>query len=188
MGTDPVLSDPGVRILPQWVKWAVEVGGDPFNIERARRMAAELMEQHGVAGWELVIGSSREDAGGIQFRKVRGRWDGKPGTLRLSGPLMSLWAEDHQRDTILHEIAHALCPDDYHGPLWRYHAARIGANPTPYWGEAGEQRIDRDWIGTCPGGHTHQNHRRKPTKVWSCTQCNPDGFDERFIITWTRRT
>ena len=33
------------------------------------------------------------------------------------------------RDTILHEVAHALTPGDNHGPLWRRVCRQIGARP-----------------------------------------------------------
>jgi len=178
--------DPALKIPAQWVRWALEVGGDPFKIEKTRRLALDLMDEHGVSDWKLRIGGARDQAGSVVYRKVRGVWDKQPGTLTLSGPLMSLWDEGQARDTILHEIAHTLCPDSGHNPIWQYHARSIGARPNRLWGEAGETRIEKPWKGTCPGGHKHRARRRKPRQQWSCSACNPGEFDPRYAITWTR--
>jgi hypothetical protein len=179
-------TDPDVTIPVQWLKWAREVGGDAFNIEYARRLAEDLMAEHGVSDWALRVGRGRDQAGRVDYRAVRGRWDGKPGTVTLSGPLMSLWTPDQARTTILHEIAHILCPDAKHGPLWKAHCRRLGIKPHRLWGEGGEQQIEGAWVGTCPGGHTHRRRRRKPRQQWSCTKCNPV-WDHQYIITWTKQ-
>jgi hypothetical protein len=178
--------DQGIQIPAQWVKWALEVGGDPFRIERSRRMTLELMETHGVGDWALRIGHGKDEAGSIRYRKSRGKWDGQPGTLTLSGPLMSLWIPEQARDTALHEIAHIMAPDDGHGPVWRHHVRRIGGRPVRLWGEAGENQIEKPWKGTCPGGHPHRPRRQRPRQQWSCTACHPGEFDARFVITWTK--
>lgn len=178
--------DPALRIPAQWVSWAVEVGGDPFKIERARRMTLELMETHDVGGWALRIGHAKDQAGSIRYKTRNGRWDGQPGTITLSGPLMSLWEDTQARDTALHEIAHAKVPDDGHGLLWQYQARSIGARPVRLWGEDGETEIEKPWKGTCPGGHPHRPRRRKPRQQWSCTRCWPGEYNPRFLITWTR--
>lgn len=182
-----IVEDPTLRIPAQWVRWALEVGGDPFNIERARRLTLDLMEQHGVADWKLRIGSAKDQAGSIMFNRSHGVWDGRPGTLTMSGPLMSLWDEDQRRDTALHEIAHIKSPNSGHGPVWQHHARRIGARPTRLWGEDGEKQIDRPWVGTCPGGHEHRPRRRAPRQQWSCTRCHPGEYDDRYVIIWTRK-
>lgn len=49
--------------------------------------------------------------------------------ISLSKPLTLLVDEDHVRDTILHEICHAIEPDDGHGPKWKALARKLGAEP-----------------------------------------------------------
>jgi hypothetical protein len=128
---------------PAAARWAKEHNGDPWAIEHAHWEAEQLMDAAGVGGWELRIGSGLKEAGSIWYvyRPGTKLWDGNPGRLTLSGPLMSLWTPRQRRDTILHEIAHALCPDDGHGRVWRDWCTRFGISPTARWGKEGEARI-----------------------------------------------
>ena len=168
-----------------WLKWAADSGGDPFAIVRARDLAVQLMEQHGVGGWTLQMGGGKDRAGSIRYRRVRGRWDGKPGTMILSGPLMSLWTPEQQRQLILHEIAHARVPDHGHDVIWKNECLRVGARPERLWGEGGETRIPGTWVGTCPGGHPQQRRLRKPRTEYACSRCSPK-FDRQYLITWAK--
>lgn len=51
--------------------------------------------------------------------------------ISLSKPLTLLVDEDHVRDTILHEICHAIVPEDGHGNRWKELARKLGADPSP---------------------------------------------------------
>ena len=125
-----------------WARWAREVNGDTASIFRAYRMAVKLMAEHGVSAWTLKIGHARYQDGSIRYKYKPGTkvWDGNPGTLTLSGPLMSVWTEEQQRTLILHEIAHIKCPDDGHGPWWGWHCHALGIEPRRCWGEEEIQR------------------------------------------------
>jgi len=185
------------RIAQLWVRWAREVGGDPQGIVRAYKMATMLMAAHGVEAWTLRIGNARRQDGSVTYKFHPGTrvWDGKPGILTLSGPLMSLWTESQQRETILHEIAHIKAPDHGHDAYWGYRCAQLGIQPRRCWSD---DKVDsappvrsraprtRLWVGTCPGGHAHRPRTRKPTTRYSCSQCSPGRFDEDALITWAR--
>jgi hypothetical protein len=90
------------------------------------------------------------------------------------------------RETILHEIAHALAgPRAGHGPRWRAIAHRIGST-----GErcvsAQAPRVAGPWVGTCASGHS-VDLLRSPQRVRSCTQCEPSGFSPDHILQWRFR-
>ena len=182
-----------VALDMKWVGWAAEAGGDPFRIAFAVDACRALMDANGLDGWDLDVSHARNRAGSMRYHtrktgKVR-LWDGKPGTLILSGPLMSLWDDVQQIRIILHEIAHALCPDDGHGPVWQGHCRRLGIRPERCWGSNGEARAPVKprpyaWIGTCPGGHVHRRKVR-PSRRLACLRCNPVP-QERFVITWEK--
>ena len=76
----------------------------------ARNLAWDLMRQHGLAdlGWRFRFDHARRRFGSCKYREK---------AITLSRPLTLLNGEAEVRDTVLHEIAHALCPGDGHGPL-----------------------------------------------------------------------
>jgi predicted SprT family Zn-dependent metalloprotease len=144
------------------------------NTDATRDLARRLMDEHGLKDWTLAFDRAQQRAG-LCKRKQR--------VISLSKPLMSLWTTEQVRDTILHEIAHALTPDDRgHGREWRMTCRKIGADPTRSWGHNGEQQIEGKHLGTCPMGHTIRRHRR-PKAARSCGVCSTR-FDNRYLITW----
>lgn len=182
------------RLATQWVRWAAEVGGDAQNILRAYTMARDLIAEH-VPGWELKLTDARVQDGSIRYDWAPGTrvWDGKPGRLILSGPLMSLWSASDQRELIMHEIAHACAPGDGHGPVWGWHCHRLGI-PAQRYSPPGLVRAParvrkprpRVWSGICPAGHYTPMRASKPRVRHSCTTCHPGSFSEDHVIEWTR--
>jgi predicted SprT family Zn-dependent metalloprotease len=147
-----------------------------MELTEVQELAIGLMREHELDGWTLRFDRARDRAGICR----RGKRE-----ISLSGPLMSLWTEDQIRDTVLHEIAHALAPAKAgHGRAWQLICLQIGANPSRNWGDGGEQRIAKRYIGTCPNGH--EIHRdRRPTGAASCTQCSRSRrFNPSYTFTW----
>lgn len=94
-----------------------------MNLNDAHRLAKRLMDEHGLTeqGWRFKWDRSVRRFGLCSFG---------PKTISLSLPLTEQNDESEVRDTILHEIAHALAPKGvHHGPEWKATAARIGARP-----------------------------------------------------------
>ncbi|MDN5716753.1 MAG: SprT-like domain-containing protein [Janibacter sp.] len=145
-----------------------------MDIAEARRMARALMDEHGLEEWRLVFDRAKKRAGVCRTSER---------TIGLSGPLTRLHSPEQVRDTVLHEIAHALVgPRHGHGPRWQAMARRVGASP--------ERCLPQDapsvpgaWVGTCPAGHTIDRHRR-PSQVTSCRECSR-AFSAQALFTWT---
>jgi len=137
-------------------------------------MAEYLLEVHGLDDWEVSYDNAKRRAGICKFGER---------TLGLSAPLTAVHSEADVRDTILHEIAHALVgPRHGHDAHWRRVAMSIGSS--------GERCAPADapsapaaWLGTCPGGHTLDRHRR-PERVLTCGLCSST-FDLAHVYTWT---
>lgn len=154
---------------------ATEDSEPDARLAEFRTMALDLMSEHGLTDWTFRWDSARQRAGLCNRAKKE---------LSFSGPLMSIWPVEHQRDTVLHEIAHALTTGG-HDEEWRRECIRIGADPTRTWGHNGEERLELRWTGRCPYGHVIGHRDRRPSRLQSCARCAPQ-FDTRYPITWTR--
>ena len=148
-----------------------------MELTAARRLGLALMAEHGLLRWQLEFDRAKRRAGICRYDRT---------TIGLSGPLTRLHSEAEVRDTLLHEIAHALAgPRAGHGPRWQAIARLIGCT-----GErcvpATSPRVPGAWVGTCPAGHTAELHRR-PERVRSCSTCAPGRFSADHILEWTHR-
>lgn len=94
-----------------------------MKINEVTTLARQLMEQHGVGHLKLTVNGTKRALGQCY------RYGNTPTEIRLSKHWMSHLSEDKVRDTILHEIAHALTPGDGHGYRWKAMCRKIGANP-----------------------------------------------------------
>lgn len=147
-----------------------------MRIDEAKRLARDLMDRHGLRDWRLVLDNARTRAGVCRAARRE---------IGLSRLLTELHDEAEVRDTVLHEIAHALVgPQHGHDAVWRAQALRIGCSgqrcvtgPSP--------RPDAPWVGTCPAGHEVRRYRR-PTRVHACGVCSRT-FDPRHLVSWRYR-
>jgi predicted SprT family Zn-dependent metalloprotease len=92
----------------------------------ARHLALELIAAHGLTEWRFGFDHARRRFGCCKYRAK---------LITLSRPLTLLNPVDQVRDTLLHEIAHALTPGDGHGAKWRAACVRLGARPKRCYGE-----------------------------------------------------
>ena len=82
-----------------------------MDLRDAFAMAEYLLEVHGLDDWEVAYDNAKLRAGICRFGDK---------VLGLSAPLTAVHDEDDVRDTILHEIAHALVgPRHGHDATWR---------------------------------------------------------------------
>ncbi|MBK9476209.1 MAG: SprT-like domain-containing protein [Tetrasphaera sp.] len=147
-----------------------------MDVMAALGLARALLREHGLTGWRVSLDRAKTRAGACHFGSR---------TITLSRPLTRLHSEAEVRDTILHEIAHALVgPQHGHDALWRATAQRIGSTGTRCL-DPSTPRVQGDWRGTCARGHEVVRHRR-PRRVVSCAKCCPT-FNRDHLVTWTYR-
>ena len=145
-----------------------------MEIQSALALGRRLLREHGLEHWTITTDRAKTRAGVCRFAAR---------TISLSSALTRLHDEAEVRDTILHEIAHALVgPAHGHDDVWRSKAMSIGCS--------GERTVSTSapavvgpWRGECPEGHAYTRHRR-PGRVMSCLRCSP-GFDAGSLLTWT---
>lgn len=134
------------------------------------------MHEHGLHDWQLVFDRAKARAGVC-----------RPATqqIGLSLVLTVLHDESDVRDTVLHEIAHAIVGTRHgHDGVWRAKAREIGCSATRCLPDDAP-RVQAPWQGRCAGGHEVSRHRR-PERVMSCRRCSPS-FDPGALLAWTYR-
>jgi predicted SprT family Zn-dependent metalloprotease len=147
-----------------------------MDLHQAFGMAEELVARHGLDGWRVEFDAAKRRAGICRFHER---------VIGLSAPLTRLHSEAEVRDTVLHEIAHALVgPKHGHDRVWHETALRLGSS--------GRRCVDADsprvlgaWVGVCPAGHVKDRHRR-PERVMSCAVCQRT-FSLDHVFEWTYR-
>lgn len=112
-----------------------------MDIAEARTLALQLMNEHGLQRWTFRIDKSKVRFGYCNWRH---------GRISLSGPLTELNNLDKVRDTILHEIAHALTPFQDHNATWKLKAQSIGANPMACYNTTDVKLPPSPWHAICP--------------------------------------
>ena len=84
-------------------------------------MARRLMDDHGLTGWTLAF---------VEAKRRLGDCHSRHRVIRISRTHALGGSKEQIRDTVLHEIAHAIAGREAgHGPLWKVTARRIGATP-----------------------------------------------------------
>ncbi len=96
-------------------------GGNEARLLDVARQARDLMDEHGLEAWTFRFSAAQGRLGECREREK---------LIRLSRRHAVKGAPREVRDTILHEIAHALAGANAgHGPAWKAVANRIGATP-----------------------------------------------------------
>ena len=148
-----------------------------MNLQEAKQMAIELINQHGLIdkGWYFEFDSAVRRAGCCHYGEKK---------ITLSTTLTEIRDEANVRNTILHEIAHALVGHgNGHNRKWKAKAVEIGCDGQRCYSDV---RMEGKYKITCPNGHTSTGHR-KPKGRMSCGKCNPNRFDERYLLNYELR-
>lgn len=155
----------------------------PFRLtERAKRLrqeARKLMLSHGLSEWEFGINNNVRRAGVCHYPTAS-----SPGRIELSAHFIEHNSEEEIRDTILHEIAHALVgPRHGHDAVWQAKCREIGAKPIRCYGQ--DIIMPKGpWRAICPGCETEYDRHRRPAQRmgWYCRSCGKD----RGLLAWRK--
>lgn len=141
-----------------------------------RRQAEALMAEHLDGSWTFAFDNAKRRAGACDYTRKR---------ITVSRYLAARYDDETNRQTLLHEIAHALAgARAAHGPAWKRTARALGyTGGVTHHGETAVELAP--WVGTCPAGHVAYRHRRA-SRVMSCAKCSRT-FDDRYLFTWRRR-
>lgn len=105
------------------------------SLEDVEYMARQLMHKHGLGRLDFGFDNSREHIGcthGRFYKLPDGSRIQRPSGIALSRHYSKILSMEDLRETVLHEIAHALTMGDGHGSLWQAKAIELGIPPRPY--------------------------------------------------------
>lgn len=145
-------------------------------LSQVRTLAMDLMRQHKLTDdyWRFGFNDNRSRLGVCKHadRKIE---------LSTYHAASGNWKEI--KNTILHEIAHALVGVGHgHGPVWKRKALQIGCN-----GErCGHMDAPSKYILECPSCKHQSKRNRLSKRRFSCAKCSGGRFDERFELIWKR--
>lgn len=144
-----------------------------MDLADAYTLATGLVAEHGLDDWTVSFDAAKRRAGVCRFETR---------VIGLSGPLTRIHDETEVRDTVLHEIAHALVgPRHGHDAVWARTARAIGGSALRCL-PADAPRVQAPWVGVCVAGHMVERHRR-PERVMACRSCGPR-FDVAHVFEW----
>ena len=148
-----------------------------MTIDKAKQLAINLMTKHGLIekGWSLRFDKAKRRYGCcMHSRRI----------ISLSSPLTQIRQDDNVKNTILHEIAHALVGGGHgHDDVWRTKALEIGCNGQRC---SNDVSLKGNWVGECPNGHVYYKHRISKSQR-SCGICYPKKFNEKYLITFKKK-
>lgn len=126
-----------------------------MNIEAAENLARELMNDHGLEDWTFGWDRATSRYGMTSYARKH---------ISLSKSLTNVREESDVRNTLLHEIAHALVGAGHgHGPAWRAKAHSLGMTRTADASDAVKSLIDSvaKYSTKCPVCGTEYSARRR---------------------------
>lgn len=151
------------------------------------RLAKELMEEHNLDWplWGFRLTRTKLHIGQCRYTKFNG------GEISFSKAYLHL-PYNEIRDTILHEIAHAIAGHAAgHGPKWKRVCREIGATPNPKADLSKELQPAWKWTGVCPNNPRHTLQRHALTergKGLACSACckteNGGVWTSKFLFEW----
>lgn len=150
-------------------------------------LALSLMSEHGLnwPAWGFRTARSKNRLGFCQYNRFNG------GMIAFSKNYLHLPYEEI-RDTLLHEIAHAIAGHKAgHGPEWKRVCRQIGAKPNPSADLKDEMQLEYKWTGVCPNNFKHKVMRHALTEKGRrmacgacCRELNDGKFTPRYLFEW----
>lgn len=151
-----------------------------MDLYSALDLGKQLMSQHGLtqAGWKFGFDNSVRRFGVCKYR-LR--------SISLSKHLVRLNSDIQVKDTILHEIAHALVGfHHHHNSIWKAKCVEIGAKPTRCYSSSEVARPEGRYQANCDlCNTTHQRQRSPmPLSYYTCPCEKAKPCNQRKKLIW----
>lgn len=149
-----------------------------MELYNAQLLARKLMDHHGLESIPFRFDRSNRRLGCCHWRNVN-----NVSYISLSRSITLLNDEEVIRNTILHEIAHALVGyGNNHNKKWRLKALEIGCNAKRC--SSTHSRKEGRWQGVCPSCnrvfHRYRTSSRLMSGRWICPCGGRFYFEDTF--------
>lgn len=146
-------------------------------------LAVSLMKKHGIweQGWRFRWDNAKRRYGVCRYRSK---------TIGLSKNLVSLNTVEKTKDTILHEIAHAIAGHKAgHGWEWKQVCIRIGAKPERCYSSSDTNTPKLKYYAVCGGcGMEHQRSKKiSDGRKISCKCQGGKSWNDRILLEYKQR-
>lgn len=140
-----------------------------MDINFAGRVARGLMKRHSLTDWQFQFNNDCHAFGLCRYNIK---------TIYLSRRFVRVNTWRQVKETILHEIAHALCPERGHGEQWQAKCREIGSVGGQFWNSTERTenigRVIEAYAGTVVCSTCHRTIKkcyRKPTLYLQSRRC-----------------
>lgn len=150
-----------------------------MNLALAQKFAIQKIAEHGLHSWIFKFDNSVKRFGVCDYRNK---------IIGLSRQLTELNDEEQVKDTIMHEIAHALVGISHgHDHVWKAKCREIGAKPERCYSLDNVKQPKMRWQAICEGcGTLFQRARRQPKFQISACACQKNmPWDKKIILKYT---
>ena len=148
-----------------------------MELVQAKNLARELMTKDGLTDWHFDFNFRKCSFGVCNYTKK---------TIFLSRIMTPQMPDNAVRNTILHEIAHALVGiGHHHDNVWRRKAIEIGCdgNRTSHYEEV---NVRSKYVAKCPCcGINHEAHRRPKRNLWC--KCTDKTFKVEYMLSYIQQ-
>jgi predicted SprT family Zn-dependent metalloprotease len=145
-----------------------------MQLEIAHALALRLMQYHDLRDWNFQFDEAVKRFGYCHYsRKL----------ISLSAPIVLLNSDEQVKNTILHEIAHALVPWGGHGKGWKETAISIGCDGKRCYDSTVTQPTT-NWRAVCDlcGFISNRYRRPKKSRHYFCKMCTDK--NKKFDFAW----
>ena len=147
-----------------------------MDLYKAQQLAVKLMEEHNLfeTGWRFGFDTAKRRFGCCNYTYKK---------ITLSSALVSVNDEARVKNTILHEIAHALVGRGHgHDVVWKRMAIKIGCDGNRCYTTKNTVVPESKYVAVCNScSHIHRRHRT-PTRTTACGFCCKGTFKPEYTL------
>lgn len=147
-----------------------------MDLEKAEVLAEDLLKEHGLKAWNFKFDRAKMRFGKCDFRKKE---------ISISKHLTTLNKEEIVRNTLLHEIAHALAGHKAgHGKKWKTIVVEIGGTPERCFSNTTVKLPTMKFTAKCKSCDKEfpANRKRKIACRTCCQEFNLGKYSAKFEI------